>query len=552
MKKTTEVSTTINNKKLKAYEADNFKFHKHDVDKVRVRCAMYMGGNPIHQCVKEVVDNAVDEFGETNQGSKKWNVYILYKVVNGKHCFTVADRGRGIPVEKNKDIGMSTLTGAFTQLQGGGKFDSKSYEAGKGTNGTGVCATNALSEQLEVWTHRNGVWYYQAFKKGKPTTEVISNKNPAKEFMVNKCGTVVTFTVDNTIEQIAHDTLEVSTLKHWLDIMSMIDSPIKILFEYVNKKQIKKSIEYYQPDGAVEYLRIKLEENKLETLGKKPFHISSKFGTVVCQWASTDETLFEGYTNGVYNRLGGTHVEGFYNALVKSFNIAQANKKKELKLADLRAGIVGFINVRLAEAQYAGQVKDELKSPVRKQVEDFLVPELVDWFKKNKLMVKEIFDRAMALRNAKEQSKKIMKAATAIKDNRRGAVLPGILTACDPKCPASDREIMFVEGDSAAGCFAGETKVRLSDGSSISFIEMVKGHAEGKVYEGYAFDIEEGRSVTCIFDEPRITKYVDELIEVTLEDGSVELCTTDHPWLLDSGHYLAAEDLTTDCEIQEA
>jgi DNA gyrase subunit B len=437
--------------RLGGYDEKAIKVHLLDVDKVRARPVMYLGNEPIFQMLKEGVDNAIDEFSECEQDSHNWNVYVKHEKVNGVHTFTIADRGRGIPVGMHKEAKVPTVTAVLTMLQAGGKFDSKSYAAGKGTHGVGIAAANAASASFEVWTYREGTWWYQAFKFGKPVSKIIEQKKPSPEFSRNKCGTVIKFTVDTSIEQIACDNLDMAKVKSWLNITSMVDSPIKIRFEYSTKKSGLKSIEYYQPDGALEYLKMKLEEQKLETLGKKPFSYVGKLGTVVCQWASTEEALFDGYTNGIFNPDGGTHIDGFYRAITKSYNSCVKTKKKELGLADLRAGLVGLINVRLPEAQYGDQTKNKLKSPITKDVEDTLVPKLTEWFAKNKLMVKQIFERANALRQAREQSKKIMKAASAIKDNRKGTVLPGILTACDPKCAAPDREIFFVEGDSAAG-----------------------------------------------------------------------------------------------------
>jgi DNA gyrase subunit B len=445
-----EKPVKIKTKKIKAYDEDSFKFHTLDVDKVRARPSMYMGSTPIFQCVKEVVDNSIDEYNETEQSAKHWNIYISYTCdkKSGKHTFTVADKGRGIPIGINKDIKVSTLTGAFTQLQGGGKFDAKAYEAGKGTNGTGVCATNALSEQLEVWTHRDKRWWYQKFEFGKPVTEVI-RKKPEKQFIKNSCGTVVSFTVDNSIEQISVDTFDLSGFKTWLNVTSMIDSPIRILFEYGSSKKGLKTIEYFKPDGAVEYLKMKLEEYKLETFGKKPFVFTHKFMSCIFQWASTEETHFDAYTNGIYNIDGGTHLQGFYSSLVKAFNIVVNNKKKELKESDLRAGLIGLVNVRVPEAQYKDQVKNELKSPVKKKVEETLIEPLTAWFNSHKSLVKEIQERATALRDAKEKAKELMKAASKVKT--KGQSLPSKLVMCDSKTPVGERELFILEGDSAGG-----------------------------------------------------------------------------------------------------
>jgi DNA gyrase subunit B len=434
----------------KKYTEDSIKVHLADVDKVRARPTMYLGSNPMQHGLKEGVDNAIDEFGETKQGSKKWNIYIKYTKDKTKkeHTFTVADRGRGIPVGIHKKAKISTLTAVLTMIQAGGKFDDNSYTAGRGTHGTGIAATNAISSVFEVWTYREQ-WYYQKFQKGKPVTEVIKKK-PDAEFAKNNCGTIIRFTFDNTIEQVKLDSINLDDIKNWLNITSMIDSPVKIHFEYETKKGLK-TVEYFKPDGALDYLKTKIEENKLEVLGKKPFQIKSKYGSVIAQWSSTDEALFEGFTNGVHNPEGGTHISSFYKTLVKAFNSLVSNKKKQMKESDLKAGLIGFVNVKIAEAQYKGQTKDELKSPIPKEFEVELEAALKTWLSKNKSMIKELIVRALAIRQAKEQSKKIMKAASAIKDNARGAVLPGILTTCDSKCPASDREIFFVEGDSAAG-----------------------------------------------------------------------------------------------------
>lgn len=434
----------------KNYNEESIDVHLLDVDKIRIRPVMYLGNEPIIQCAFEGIDNATDEFYETKQGSKKWNVFIRYEKEGKNHTFTIADRGRGIPVGIHKKAKISTLTAVLTMLQAGGKFDNTNYKSSKGTHGTGIAAANAVSSKFEVWTYRDG-WHYQAFKQGKPTTEVISKK-PFKEFASNKCGTVVKFTPDNSLELIASDIFDISTLKEWIKIMVMVDSPIKVHLEYTNKKGSMKTIEYHQPDGISAYLNNKIAEHKVDVLSKKPFIYKSRMGTVVFQWSSTDEVLFEGYTNGVYNCDGGTHIDAFYRALVKAYNTLVKVKKKELSIIDLRSGLVGMINVKIAGAHYDGQVKNKLKSKIDKEFEDSLLGSILEYFGKNKSLVREIGARALALKEAREQTKKIIKAATSIKSGRtRGAMLPGILVTANPATPAKDRELFLVEGDSASG-----------------------------------------------------------------------------------------------------
>jgi len=173
------------------------------------------------------------------------------------------------------------------------------------------------------------------------------------------------------------------------------------------------------------------------------------FLTVACQWANTDEEDLTGYVNGLCTPEGGTHVQGFNDALVSAFNSVS---KKKLKLADLKPGLLGFVNVKLSKAAYGSQTKEKLKSPITKEVCSALEPKLKEWLSGNQRMVKNIYKRAILLREARAQSSQLMKAAASLKDKtRKGVLLPGILVMSDPKTPAHKKELFLVEGDSAGG-----------------------------------------------------------------------------------------------------
>jgi DNA gyrase subunit B len=101
--------------------------------------------------------------------------------------------------------------------------------------------------------------------------------------------------------------------------------------------------------------------------------------------------------------------------------------------------------------------------------------------------------------------------------------------------PAEQREIFIVEGDSAGGCFTVSTPVLQADGAIMTFGEMVERQARGEKMFSVSWDTETQQQVIGEFDEPRLTKYVNELVEVELSDGTKFVCTTDHPWLLGDG-----------------
>ena len=92
--------------------------------------------------------------------------------MNVDGSITVADDGRGIPVETDPSIGRSALEGVMTMLKYGGKFDNKAYKTSGGLHGIGVKAVNFLSEWCEVEVRRGGHVYQQEYERGKPTGPV--------------------------------------------------------------------------------------------------------------------------------------------------------------------------------------------------------------------------------------------------------------------------------------------------------------------------------------------------------------------------------------------
>ena len=122
------------------------------LDAVRMRPGMYIGttgSKGLHHLLWEIVDNAVDE--ATNGFATKVEVTL-----NADGSVTVADNGRGIPVDKHPQLGVSGVEVVFTQLHAGGKFNNDNYSYSGGLHGVGASVTNALSRWLRVFVCKNG------------------------------------------------------------------------------------------------------------------------------------------------------------------------------------------------------------------------------------------------------------------------------------------------------------------------------------------------------------------------------------------------------------
>ena len=118
------------------------------LEHIRLRTGMYIGrlgtgNNPddgIYVLLKEVVDNAVDEFimGCGNR--------VSVSVADGS--VAVRDRGRGIPLGKVIECVSIINTGA--------KYSDDVFQFSVGLNGVGTKAVNALSSRFRVVSYREG------------------------------------------------------------------------------------------------------------------------------------------------------------------------------------------------------------------------------------------------------------------------------------------------------------------------------------------------------------------------------------------------------------
>jgi DNA gyrase subunit B len=410
---------------------------------VRRRPGMYIGGTDqrgLHQLVREVVDNSVDE---ALQGACDFIAVTLH--ADGK--VTVEDNGRGIPVEKHPKVGRSTLEVVMTRLHAGGKFDKRGYKVSGGLHGVGVSVVCALSSWIAVDVRRNGKIWRQEYSAGKPTTEV---KSVGK---ATDTGTKTTFLPDPTIFPAV--VFDFDLLVQRFREMAYLNRALKIrLFE----ESTGRECSFYFEGGITSYVR-HLNKNK-KTLHPKPVYLSRDFDDssieVALQYTDDYSESVFCFANAINTTDGGTHLSGFRSALTRTLN-AYAHKvgllketEPNLTSEDVREGLTAIISVKLQEPQFEAQTKVKLSNPeIRSQTEVTVNEQLAAYLEENPGDAREIVQKCITSARAREAARKARDLVMR-KSALDGMTLPGKLADCQERDPEKC-EIYLVEGDSAGG-----------------------------------------------------------------------------------------------------
>jgi len=417
------------------------------------------------------------------------------------------------------------------------------------THGVGVKATNALSTHFAVFTKRDKKWYTMQYRKGTKVLGVtrIASKSiprlPGKA--VKKVGTIMQFTPDMSIFSVK--TFPFKRLYDWANITSYLAPGLLIeMYEDASKKPKKSWLQEDFSDyiiGAM-FRKLGIPEAEAVQLGNGIafFDYSSPSIDIGLTFTDNDGAVIEGFTNALVNSEGGTHIA----QLLKMYSrILKPYAKTGISAEDLRDGLVGIVNVKLATPEFSSQHKDRLTDKRALDIVDSAEEGLAEFFAKNKSLAKQLCKRAKEFGKLREKQKMERKALATLGSSKRAAqtISPKKFVAPNyTDFKPEDCEIFLVEGDSAGGCFTGDTMVRMSNGTTLSFERMVNRHTGGQIFKGMGYDIEKGNYMEFTFQEPRITKTVTELTEIGI-NGVLVACTMDHPWLTHRLQYVAAKDL---------
>ncbi len=420
---------------------DDSIIHLEDMEHIRRRPGMYIGklgdgasqDDGIYVLIKEVIDNAIDEY--TSGYGKKIEVHIdtIEKKVS------IRDYGRGIPLGK--------IVEAVSQLNTGAKYDSKVFQKSVGLNGVGTKAVNALSSYFKVQSFRDGKTRAIEFEQGTQIsdTEII-------EYGKGDSGTLVEFIPDPALFGHYHYVDEYVEKRIWN-------------YAYLNRglSLIYNDKRYHSKNGLLDLL-----QNNMEGEGLYPFiHIKDgDFEAAFTHVNGQSNDYFYSFVNGQHTTEGGTHHSAFREAYAR---VVREFYQKEYEPADIRQGLICALCVRIQEPVFEAQTKTKLGSThlapnnpdgsndspfLKTYVFDILKRHLDDYLHKNPETVavlqqkilaneKERKDIAGIKKAARESAKKVSLNNKKLRDCRIH------LNSNDVK--RLESTIFITEGDSASG-----------------------------------------------------------------------------------------------------
>jgi len=416
---------------------------------VRKRPDMYIGDTAergLHHCVFEIVDNSIDEAlaGHCDR--------ITVTVHLDGSC-SIADNGRGIPVDMHEKHQMPALELVLTNLHAGGKFGKGAYQVSGGLHGVGAKCVNAVSEWFTAEVKRDGKVHKMAFARGK-TTEPLTVVGDT-----TRTGTMITFKPDPEIFSVLdfkHDIL-VKRLRE----LAFLNPGVTI---FLRDERHSREESFYFENGIKEYVAF-LNKNKT-LIHPDPIHFDGKAPAmdgsdsmiqvdVAMQYNDSYADQIYAYANSIHNIEGGTHLSGFRTALTRVINSYAKNnnliKDKDPSLSgdDVREGLTAVISVKVPEPRFEGQTKTKLSNGEVDGIVQKIVGEgLRYFFETEPQIAKRVIDKVLNAARAREAARKARE--TVRKSALVSGGLPGKLADCSEKDPRLC-ELYIVEGDSAGG-----------------------------------------------------------------------------------------------------
>ncbi len=395
-----------------------------------MRPGMYIGklgdGNSyddgIYILLKEILDNSIDEFVMGN--GRTIEVSIKEDVVK------VRDFGRGIPLGK--------VVECVSQINTGGKYDTRAFKKSVGLNGVGTKAVNALSEYFLVESFRDGKAKRASFERGDITEDAEIEDSGVKK------GTRITFRPDYSVfKGYRYKSEHVESL---LWNYAYLNRGLTILF---NGKKI------FSDNGLKDLLSNKLTAEPLYPI----IHLEEEDIEVAITHTNTYSEEYYSFVNGQYTTQGGTHQTAFREAYIKTI---RDHFNKNFDTVDIRSGISAAISVKVMEPVFESQTKTKLGSQdvgpqgpsMRAFVNDFLTLRLDNYLHRNPEKAQAILKR---IQHSEKERKDLAGIRKLARERAKKASLHNRkLRDCrvhynENKEKSKESTLFITEGDSASG-----------------------------------------------------------------------------------------------------
>ena len=462
------------------------------LEAVRKRPGMYIGSTDsrgLMHCMWEIIDNSVDE-SLAGHGAQ------IAIELHDDGSVSVADHGRGVPVDIEPKTGLTGVELVFTKLHAGGKFGGGSYGSAGGLHGVGASVVNALSARLDVEVDRNGKTWAMSFRHGEPgifaDVDQPSPNSPFTPFedkselrVIGKVkagvtGTRVRYWADPEIflkdahierEALLSRARQTAFLVPGLELSVEDDAgehPESHRFKFDGG--LTEFVDFLAPDAAVtDTWRLNSTATFTETvpvMNEAGDMVSTEVERqcevdIALRWGTGYETVLRSFVNIIATPKGGTHVAGLEAGLTKFFKQqVEANARRlkvgndKLEKDDILTGLTAVIMVRLPEPQFEGQTKEILgTAAVRSIVNKVVTTELGKIFASTKRVDKT--QCASVLEKVVSEMKTRLSLRSQRDTQRRktsleSSSLPAKLIDCRSK-ELESTELFIVEGDSALG-----------------------------------------------------------------------------------------------------
>lgn len=423
---------------------------------VRKRPGMYIGGvgaEGIFHLFREIVDNAIDEL------VNGFGSLIVITILNDQ-TICVADNGRGVPIGINRKEKKHAIYLIFENLHAGGKFNSDNYRISTGLHGVGAAVVNALSSKFTVLTISNGSCYQVKYRHGGERVQDLIQLEralpvTAKNLVSN--GTSVQFSFDQTIFDNGLKFV-FDDIKHYCEEKAYLSSLLK--FE-LNDNRIKHHEIISFSNELTDYQSFLTA--KYKQIMNKNIMFTEVINNITVKVSFNYYTDFDGYeiksfANYIATKNGGTHVQGFRQAIIKCIT----NYIKQSKLlpssgilpSDIFQGLTAVISILLPEAEviFEGQTKSKLTTlKVKNIVNQATTKRLLNFLSFNKSSSLIIIKQVLLTQKARVTARRARNAILTEKNTRLNKeLIAGKLTKCISRKP-EECELFLVEGDSAGG-----------------------------------------------------------------------------------------------------